>query len=355
MNFFIGVIEDRQDPEQLGRFRVRVLGLHTEDKIILPTSDLPWATVITPNGGNSGLGQTPPFFVNGTWVLVSFRDNDNQEPLIHGSISGKPAVAGTAKETGGFFDPEGIYPKEADVSDVNEMARGSKTAVNPVARDVLRKTNVATADFDPIDAGNSASKLAVTGSPGGSWSMPVIVDDRDVPILGTYAPSYPLNKVFASETGHVLEFDDTDDYRRIHLSHASGSYLEYSNDGTSVSHIVSDKYDVVNSSLYVAVGGNEVHSTDGSLKVFANKGLTSGSHYDIEVGAGANINIMVREGDMNMHIKGNVNQSLDGDFNVSCDNFTIDASNKVTMSSGDVMQLNGGQGVDINGDPIDLN
>jgi len=354
MNFFIGVIEDRNDPKQIGRFRVRVLGLHTEDKIILPTKDLPWSTVITPSGGNSGLGQTPPFFVNGTWVLVSFRDDDKQEPMIHGSISGKPAVAGTAKETGGFFDPEGIYPKEADVSDVNEMARGSLTAANPVARDVLRKTGVATADFDPIDATQNASGLAVAGSPGGDWSMPLVVDDRETPVVGTYAPVYPFNKVFASETGHVLEFDDTESYRRVQLSHASGSYMEYSNDGTYVSHIVSDKYDVVNSNSYIQVDGSEVHSIDGSLKIFANKGLTSGAHYDIEVGAGASINIMVREGDMNMHIKGNVNQSLDGDFNVSCDNFNIEASRTATITSRD-MKLVGASSVDVDGGTIDLN
>ena len=52
MKFYIGVIEDRHDPEQTGRFRVRVLGLHTEDKVQLPTSDLPWATVLTHDGSN---------------------------------------------------------------------------------------------------------------------------------------------------------------------------------------------------------------------------------------------------------------------------------------------------------------
>ena len=31
--WFIGVVEDREDPEQLGRIRVRALGLHTEDLI----------------------------------------------------------------------------------------------------------------------------------------------------------------------------------------------------------------------------------------------------------------------------------------------------------------------------------
>jgi len=67
MKFYIGVIEDRHDPEQTGRFRVRVLGLHTEDKVLLPTVDLPWATVLSPNGANSGLGQYTPFLC--TWHL----------------------------------------------------------------------------------------------------------------------------------------------------------------------------------------------------------------------------------------------------------------------------------------------
>ena len=345
MNFFIGVIEDRNDPEQLGRFRCRVLGLHTEDKVLLPTSDLPWATVLMPSGGNSGLGQTPPFYVHGTWVYLTYRDKDKQEPIIHGALAGKPSRV--ANKELGFNDPDGVYPKLANEPDTNELARGSLTAVNPVNRNSIRITGVATADFDGIDAENSASGSTVDQSAGGSWDMPTVVS-------GTYKPEYPFNKVFASETGHVLEFDDTADQKRLHLSHSAGSYLEYSNDGTLVSHVISDKYDVVNSNLYVSVGGNEVHSTDGSLKVFANKSLTSGNNYDIEVGAGARINIMVRSGDMNMHILGNVNQSIDGDFNVSCDNFTIDASRTAKITSRD-MKLVGSDTVDVDGGTIDLN
>ena len=45
--WWAGVVEDRQDPLKLGRCRVRCLGYHTEDKNVLPTSDLPWAHSIT--------------------------------------------------------------------------------------------------------------------------------------------------------------------------------------------------------------------------------------------------------------------------------------------------------------------
>ena len=36
----IGVVEDRFDPEKLGRVRVRWLGYHTEDKSKILTKDL---------------------------------------------------------------------------------------------------------------------------------------------------------------------------------------------------------------------------------------------------------------------------------------------------------------------------
>ena len=43
--WFTGVVEDRNDPDKLGRVRVRCLGFHTEDLVDIPTADLPWATV----------------------------------------------------------------------------------------------------------------------------------------------------------------------------------------------------------------------------------------------------------------------------------------------------------------------
>ena len=39
--WFVGVVEDRLDPKFLGRLRVRALGYHTHNALILPTKDLP--------------------------------------------------------------------------------------------------------------------------------------------------------------------------------------------------------------------------------------------------------------------------------------------------------------------------
>lgn len=90
--WWIGVVEDRMDPEKCGRVRVRIYGYHTDDKTLLPTRDLPWAIPITPiySASISGIGSAPLGPVEGTWVLGFFLDgNDMQQPAIFGTISTK--------------------------------------------------------------------------------------------------------------------------------------------------------------------------------------------------------------------------------------------------------------------------
>lgn len=90
--WWIGVVEDRMDPEKSGRVRVRIYGYHTDDKSLLPTADLPWAVPILPitSASISGIGSTPLGPVEGTWVLGFFLDGaDMQQPAIFGTVSTK--------------------------------------------------------------------------------------------------------------------------------------------------------------------------------------------------------------------------------------------------------------------------
>ena len=93
-NWWIGVVEDRMDPEKMGRCRVRIYGYHTDSKLILPTKDLPWATPIQPitSAAISGIGTSPLGPVEGTWVIGFFLDGeDMQQPAIFGTIATKAA------------------------------------------------------------------------------------------------------------------------------------------------------------------------------------------------------------------------------------------------------------------------
>jgi predicted chitinase len=92
MKLYTGVVENRDDPLKLGRCQCRIVGLHTESKSLLPTSDLPWAHPMSPitSASTSGIGWSPVGPVPGTWVCIIFTDQDEQQPIMLGTLGGIP-------------------------------------------------------------------------------------------------------------------------------------------------------------------------------------------------------------------------------------------------------------------------
>ena len=140
-SWFIGVVEDRQDPEKAGRVRVRCLGYHSAKTEDIPMEDLPWASIMMPvtAGGNSGIGTSSHFLLEGTWVVGFFRDPAKQEPVIMGALPGmntketsnftiaSSSASGGQSKGGGFKDPKGKYPTDLylDKPDTNLLAQES--------------------------------------------------------------------------------------------------------------------------------------------------------------------------------------------------------------------------------------
>ena len=88
LRWFIGICECISDPLHLGRVRVRIYGVHSENLDEVPESSLPWATVMIPTteDGVSGLGRSPNL-KPGAMVFGIFTDNDmSQQPMIIGSM-----------------------------------------------------------------------------------------------------------------------------------------------------------------------------------------------------------------------------------------------------------------------------
>ena len=93
MRHFVGVVEDRVDPQQLGRVKVRIYSVHNEDKSEVAIDHLPWAMVLNPitSASMSGVGRSPTGIVEGTWVFGLFLDeNEYQMPLVLGTLIGNP-------------------------------------------------------------------------------------------------------------------------------------------------------------------------------------------------------------------------------------------------------------------------
>ena len=366
--WFVGVVEDRQDPKTLGRLRVRCLGYHTEDLIKLPTSDLPWAHVMNPitSATVSGIGQTPLGAVEGTWVVGFFQDGgDAQQPIIIGTLPGVPSELPDTESKKGFQDAlNGVYPKYKEETDVNRLAVNDEDLPHSTLtiRKADRTTAIGRADFNSVDLNraNLAVPLTIEGDDGTKF------DEPEVP----HNTTYPHNHVYESEAGHIREMDDTPGHERIHERHASGTGYEIHPDGSKVTRVKNDNYDLITGEHFAHIKGNHSTTVDGGVRVFVNADASTDDHnYTIEVGNNANVNIQVNKGDVNVvTTQGNINLK-------SGKNIHMDATQGIYMkASGMDVEINGqwsettqnktestGTHVmnateqDINGDTINLN
>lgn len=182
--WFVGVVEDREDPLKQGRVRARAYNIHG-DKVEIPTTSIPWATVLMPGYSSSAnqVGVSPTGLQVGSTVVGFFMDgNEAQMPIIFGIMPGN--------------------------RDISKLAIGQ----------------------------NNINKQPLGPEPSSAFKA-----------------KYPYNKVFQSESGHVIEIDDTPNFERTHTYHKSGTYTEIDSQGQRVNKIVGDDYEIVvkNKTLYV--------------------------------------------------------------------------------------------------------
>ena len=306
--WFVGVVEDRNDPERLGRVRVRCLGFHTEDLNLLPTADLPWAHIIHPVTDPSmhGMGNTPSFLVEGSWVVGFFRDaQEKQQPIIIGSLPGRPGDQ--ADYTKGFNDPRsrysvqsnkefagdpayGPYPVDGEEyymksdhsigePDTNRLAQGktSETHTSLINRRLNRLRGDPTA-LDPtvgIDDTGTTPNTTIKGTGVPTATQPYLSTVSDAAVqevrsfwnepdpksIKKYAAQYissqyPYNHVHESESGHINEIDDSPGAERLFRQHTSGTFEEIHPTGTKVVKVIGDNYEIVAGSSSVSISGN---------------------------------------------------------------------------------------------------
>ena len=307
-NWFTGVVEDRHDPLLLNRVKVRCFGWHTENKRALPTADLPWASVLMPttSSGTSGVGEGTHGLVEGSWVMGFFRDgNDAQDPVIMGTIMGVNAEG--AEPTTGFNDPYGVFPREAGTDAGNRALGLDSERVRPVGVG------------EPEDA---------------------------------YAPQYPYNKVRLTESGHIIEFDDTPGAERINIQHRTGAFIELRPD-TSMRTRSKERFDAmtqwivtvsgdatvnVGGNMSTTVQGNMTSSVGGNSYVDTKGNLTSrvsGSHYGYVTGSTilqttGNINVKTT-GSLTVDSAGKIDFRSDGPFSITAPSMTIDLQEDLSI------------------------
>ena len=315
-NFYIGVIEDRQDPKEMGRVRVRVLGLHSDDRVNdVPINMLPWSMVVHPANASSTSGGISQL-VEGTWVLVMYLDETMQDPIVLGSL---PSTVGPQKPNydKGFSDPFGINPKWTDgQSDTSLIGKADKWQEHPTYTERARTKVTA------IPAAKTYATATVSTDP----EEPKHVTWSEPELRGGAKSIYPYNAIKEYEGGMVEEFDSTPGATRMARMHPSGTYEEVIVDGTKTTKIVGDGYEITLGNHMMYVKGNLNVTVEGDMRQFV-KG-----DYILEVGGSMRTMINTTR---QTKISGNDVVEISNDLSINVkNNYSIKGGNDGTIRFG---------------------
>jgi hypothetical protein len=233
--WWIGVVEDVNDPLRLGRCKVRCFGYHPPKKdIAVPKEDLPWAVSVHPIN-TPNLYATPN---EGDWVIGFFLDGINaQEPAIFGYL---PAIPKASDE---YF---GAQPRRDSTGNpvrnflsVAELAESEKQVYTPDAN-VLNyvlsneRNPQAISNLMRIFNLNTLQISQLLGIPE-SQALRYFEVSKIKDIKVATANSIPSNLIkWESKVGHYFEMSDISSVERVSLQHANGYSIVLNNDGINL-------------------------------------------------------------------------------------------------------------------------
>ena len=143
--WFIGVVEDRNDPEKNGRVRVRVFGYYDD----VPVADLPWAQAMQPvtSAASAGVGTSPTGIAVGTHVVGFFADGKAaQTPVIMGTLAGKPGGKPDTNELARGDDLSETVVETKKSSVVESRADSNANSALTALQNVQNKINTTVSD-----------------------------------------------------------------------------------------------------------------------------------------------------------------------------------------------------------------
>ena len=202
-------------------------------------------------------------------------------------------------QTKGFIDPNAEFPTKdyKGQPDTNKLARGEikGTIVQEKENDRAKSIQLPNGEF---------------------WEEPPVA----------YKAQYPYNKVTETESGHIIEIDDTAGAERIHVYHKSGTYIEIDPNGSVVRRTKGSSYEIIDKNGYISVSGDASVSVKGSVKIYV------GGDADIEVEGDVNLK---SHNDITMQAAGRVDISATEEINLHSANINIEADVNLSMK-GDI-------------------
>ena len=218
-----------------------------------------------------------------------------------------------------------LYPRETNKPTTSKYARGSAdSSASAATIGIISSKNSNTKELDivvpsfaPSDAfipkGQSVTDT-VSGLSKVGINDYLKSDDynllRQVQITKTisqpisaYSAQYPYNHVYESESGHLIEQDDTPGKERLHWYHRSGTFTEFHPAGMRVDRTNAHRYNIVTGNYESIISGEEKKSitTDYTLNLGGRLTLKSGKDISITSETG---DVVIDSNTLNTYIGG---------------------------------------------------
>ena len=150
-----------------------------------------------------------------------------------------------------------------------------------------------------------------------------------------YGAKYPFNHVYESESGHLIEIDDTPSKERLHWYHRSGTFTEFHPKGIRTDRTMGHHYNIVtgNEETYIRGAEKKAVSLDSIQNIGGKAEFVSGKDMKIMSEAG---NLTIDAGTGITTISGN--------------QVFIDAKNVLTLKGVKIVRDDGGSVDDLSGD-----
>jgi hypothetical protein len=315
-----GVIEDNNDPEKLGRCKIRIWGVHDELKNEseiegIPTNKLPWSEpclgLVEGSVSGAGAWAIP---LQGSHVFLFFEGGNWESPRYFATV---PALPVDAPDTSkGFNDPAGEYPRSDRLGepDWHRLARGETEGTIVPFKDANKDEEV---------------KIALTGPTYETW------DEPD----SAYAAEYPNNIVLATHRGITIELDNTVGAERVHIWHPSNTYIEIDVDGNVVFKSENDRFEITKGDRKTHVMKDDIETVD------VDRNTLIGGDQNVEVG-----------GNVNRDIGTKLTENVGSDWKIDVvGNISITAGGTISITAGEGINITAGEAVVVKGQTIDLN
>lgn len=132
-------------------------------------------------------------------------------------------------------------------------------------------------------------------------------------------PVYPLRSTQEYPGGHRQVFDSTPGHRIVETTHGSGTFQQWSEDGTEIKVVVGQKYESLKQGYTLTIGQNGDIVIQGHCRV----AIEGGAHIEVK-------------GDIDLITTGNMTQLVSGNYKLAVGgNYEVSVDGNINQTSGE--------------------